>query len=205
MNVGSHGYYGQPLYAFVGLDPVGTNWVLFGGVVIAEPEDIYDPELQEFHTLRAYSDQDSAQSVIIRFDLSTVDPTARLNQIAQSSFFFNGGFPTTDYYVHEGGAFFMNTRVLSEGQEVASAYFESSEDYAANTRAIADFEPLKHVTVETQIWTEGGVGISSFPLDFNVIQVPEPFSALLLAVGLALMGPVVGARRKRALLRARII
>ena len=186
---------GKGFYAYQGFQypqhtPIGTHWLAIAGKT--QP-----PQQPPFlHNLQATAAEDRGQLVTIQFDVSAIAENQRINGVSESSYLYQGGFhdpftfnvPDAIYYLKttaRDGITNLASLTINESTP-APGYFQKSDTKS--------FAAKQKISVETDLWLRDGVAIETFLLDFNVVTVPEPASALMAMVGLL---AIVGRCRHR--------
>lgn len=184
------GQYGG-LSSYPAHTPNGTNWIAIAGNLFSSPQ----PAL---HDLNATADEGRAQSIVIRFDVSTVASDKWINGMAESSYLYQSGFadplsfnaPDATYYLKtilRDGATTIDTLLID--QATTPIGYQQKLD-------ISQFSPRQKISVESQIYLQDGVSIDTYLLDFNLVTVPEPASGLAAIAGLFVFGAVARCRRE---------
>jgi hypothetical protein len=182
--------------------PSGTHFIAIGG----ERMDLTFPYDDLLQTLHAYSAPGQGVRVVIRFDVSTIDPNARIDGLAQSSYRYQGGFyypfgpePYPPFGEEPPNAtYYLRTSADDGGASVASLSIDQSTVPTGYDQRLdsESFSPRQKLSIQSEVWLQGGAGIETFLLDFNVIRVPEPASAMLVIVGLVATSVMAQFRRR---------
>jgi hypothetical protein len=166
IGVGVGDYFDEVLLSSI--RPNGTHWIAIGGAARTElpyPVSITPRYLNAFKADPLPIDL----PLLIRFDVASIKPGSLINQLTQHVDSFQGGFYTIEDM--QGDPYYsMTTSILENGATITSTALDSTTPQTSSM----DFQPRKHITVETRIVLRGGVGIDAYALDFNVITVPEP-------------------------------
>jgi hypothetical protein len=171
---------------FLQYTPIGTNWIS-----IASGNT--QPAL---HDLNASAATGRGQYVDISFDVATVAANQAINGISETSEgpLWQGFEPFSS-----SPDFYLDTVAFqpTASSNLAEVYFDQSTAKSGAAQKSASFAAQQQISIDTGVWLENGVSISTYVLDFNVVNVPEPTSGFLAAVLMATCGLVRTRERKK--------
>jgi hypothetical protein len=175
--------------------PAGTHFIAIG----AERPDFAFPPNDYLRPLEARAGEGQGQRVVIRFDVSTIDPNARINGLSHSSYLYQGGFHDPNNFQNAPDATYQLRTDAREGAtEVASLYIDQATVPVGYYQKLdsESFSPRQKLSIESVIWLQDGVALRTYLVDFNVIAVPEPAGAMMVVVGIVAVG-LIGPLRRR--------
>lgn len=171
------GTYSSPVSGsfFITHVPIGTNFL---AIAPSNPQT-------GLHDLDAFAPSSRSQLVLINFDVAAILPNQRINGISESSYEFKDGFRGQSGSVATDVEYYLETTVRDGTTSIASIYIDESTPGAGfiGKSDTESFTARQQISVEAELWLEGGfndgVRMDTFMLDFNVVTVPEPASAML--------------------------
>jgi hypothetical protein len=154
-------------------------------------------------SLNADAGANQAHHIFIRFDVSTIAPYERINQVSQNSYPTQSGFYARydeswrQNFGLDDPIYHLMTSVFDGNDEIASLYVDQAMAIEPFARLVDtdQFDNRQKITIESEIWLQDDAGINAFLLDFNVVNVPEPVSAHALIMGLTLI--TIASKRRR--------
>lgn len=184
------GFYSYQGFQFPKHTPDGTHWLAIAG----KTELPQQPQL--LHNLQATAAENRGQLVTIQFDVSAIAENQRINGISESSYLAQGGFRDPLTFNVPDAIYYLKTTARDGITNLASLSINESTPalgYSQKTDT-KSFAAKQKISVTANLWLLDGVAIDTFLLDFNVVNVPEPATAIMAMIGLL---AIVAPRRHR--------
>jgi hypothetical protein len=182
------GSHTDPSFNFLTYTPLGTHWMAIG-VGNSQPA---------LHSLVASAASGRGQMVVVSFDVAAIATDQRIKGISESSIESWGGFQGPTGSPTPGAIYYLKTAALDGATSLASLNIDQLTPGSGFTRKsdTKSFAEKQQISVEASLWLRDGVNLSTYVLDFNVVNVPEPTSGFLAAVLTATCGLARGAMKR---------